>query len=328
MDEDDELQTIKKVIEKRNRFAISSHIRPDGDAIGSQLAIFDILESLGKEVVIVNSDPPPNNLLFLPGIERILTPEEAKGQVEHIEIWFFLDSSAKDRVGKKINDLARGKTIINIDHHVDNPGFGDINYVKDIASTSMIIYQLAKELNAKIDKNTATHIYTGIASDTDTFRNSNTSQEVMQISADLLGKGVNAREVAINLYEIRTRQQLKLLAYILNEAQFSDGIIWSILPKEVLEDTKSDLQDTELLVENLRAVEGIEIAVLFKELTEGRVKVSLRSKDAENVNDIAQKFGGGGHKKAAGFVYEEPLDEVVQRVINEIKVVLGEEEIE
>lgn len=326
MDETGDLEAVKEIIKKRNRFAISSHVRPDGDAIGSQLALANLLGRLNKETIIVDSDPPPNNLLFLPQIDWILEPKEAKGKVEHIEVWFFLDASSKDRVGKEVLHLAQGKTIINIDHHIDNPRFGDINYVQDIASTSMIIYNLAKELKVDIDKRTATHIYTGIASDTDTFRNSNTSKQAMAISAVLLGKGVSAREVAINLYEIRTRKQLKLLAYILNEAQFSDGIIWSALPLEILDKTGSSLQDTELLIENLRAVEGIEVAVLFKELAKGKVKVSLRSKDVEDVNDIAKKFGGGGHKKAAGFVMEEELTEVIERVIDEIKVVLGEKE--
>lgn len=328
MDEDNELEAMVQIIKKRARFAISSHVRPDGDAIGSQLALMNILERLNKEVFMVNCDRPPNNLLFLSQIERILTPEEAKGKVEHIEVWFFLDASEKERVGQKVNNLAQGKTIINIDHHVDNPGFGDINCVKNIASTSMIIYELAKELNIQIDKEMATCIYTGIASDTDTFRNSNTTKEAMAVSAALLGKGVSAREVAINLFEIRTPPQLKLLAYILNEAKFSNRIIWSTLPKDTLEDTESDLQDTELLIENLRAVEGIKVAVLFKELTEGKVKVSLRSKDEEDVNEIAKKFGGGGHRKAAGFVMEGNLDEAVNRVINEIQVVLSDKEAE
>jgi len=316
-----ELEEIAKVIKEYERFGITSHLGPEGDSIGSQLALRLILEHLGKEAVIVNRDPPPKNLKFLPRADKILKPSELiKAAALPLDVWFVVDCGDMSRIGEEIQNLLKQSAfIVNIDHHLSNPGFGHINCIKPVASTCQLIYELAHHLGVPISKELADCIYTGIVADTDSFRNANVSPEVFKTAAELLAYGVDPRRIAIQLYERRQWSELKLLSYVLANAQLSDGIIWSAIPKEVFSQTGASINETERLVEELRATEGIEVAVLFKELDNGKVKVSLRSKDGFSVDGVARAFGGGGHEKAAGCLIVGKLSEVETLVLEELR---------
>jgi len=319
------MEEVAAAIKEHEYFAITSHMAPEGDAIGSQLALRLILEELGKESVIINRDPVPANLRFLPGANKILRPFEVKSFA--FPVWFVLDCADLTRIGdeiqRQIQIQIQGQgqiiIIINIDHHGDNPRFGEINYVVEAASTSQLIYELAKELGIFINKELATCIYTGIVADTDSFRNSNVDPAVLEIAAELLRAGADAREVAIELYERRSPAEMKLMGHVLINAQIDKGVIWSTISQQLFEKTGTTVNDTERLVEELRAAEGIEVAVLFKELSNYKIKVSLRSKDKIDVNKVAQFFGGGGHEKAAGCLIEGELEEVKVKVLEELQ---------
>lgn len=319
------LEEVVAAIKEQEYFAITSHMAPEGDAIGSQLALRLILKELGKEAVIINRDPVPANLRFLPGANRILRPSQLKSFV--FPVWFVLDCADLARIGEEIQRQIKGHIIIiiNIDHHGDNPRFGEINYVVEAASTSQLIYELAKHLGISINKEFATCIYSGIVADTDSFRNANVNPAVFEIAAELLRAGANSREVAINLYERRSPAEMKLMGHVLINAQIDKGIIWSTISQQLFERTGTTVNDTERLVEELRAADGIEVAVLFKELSHSKVKVSLRSKDKINVNQVAQLFGGGGHEKAAGCLVTGRLEEVKTSVLRELRRRLHEE---
>lgn len=314
-----ELEEIAKVIKEHEQFAITSHLGPEGDSIGSQLALCLILEHLNKEAVIVNRDPPPQNLRFLPRADKIIKPSELKELKSSLHIWFVVDCGDITRVGEEIHHLLKSAFIISIDHHLSNPGFGHINYIKPVASTCQLIYEFARYLGVPISKEFADCVYTGIVADTDSFRNANVSPEVLNTAAELLGYGADPRRISIQLYESRGWSELQLLSYVLAHAKLLDGIIWSAIPKEVFAQTNTSVNETERIVEELRAVDGIAVAVLFKELENGRVKVSFRSKDKFNVDGIARAFGGGGHEKAAGCLIVGKLSEVETAVLEELR---------
>lgn len=312
------LSEVKAVIRAHARFGVLSHIGPEGDAIGSELALKFMLEQLDKEVWVANRDLAPPSLQFLPGAEEILHPTQLRS--DDIEVWCVVDCGDLSRVGEDALKLFQeGQIILNIDHHHrDNPRFGHVNFVKEAASTTTLLYELARYLNVTITPQIATCLYTGIVADTDSFRNSNVSREVLETAAQLLSYGVDTREIAINIYERRSLYELQLLAYVLQNARISEGVIWSSIPKTVFHKTNTSVTDTERLVEELRSVEGVEVAVLFKELDNGKIKVSLRSKGRATVNGVARLFGGGGHEQAAGCVIPGDLSEVQERVLSEL----------
>jgi phosphoesterase RecJ-like protein len=317
-------ERIISIIREHECFAIASHLGPEADAIGSQLALKVMLEAVGKEVWPVLRDPVPDNLKFLPGAGAIRAPAEIPQ--EAIEAWFVVDCGQLNRIGEVLTQMIKDHPlIVNIDHHRDNPRFGQVNWVVPTASTTMILYQLAKELGVEITSELATCLYAGIVADTDSFRNANVDSEALRVAAELLSYGARAREIAVNLYERRRLPELKLLGHTLLNAQVIDGVIWSSISQELFRRTGADLDDTERLAEELRATDGVRVAVLFKELGTGKIKVSLRSKGGVDVSRVARVFGGGGHLQAAGCLIPGELEEVEARVLAEVQQALEAE---
>jgi len=312
------MEEIVDLIKDHERFAISTHISPEADAIGSALALRLILRRLGKEALVVTQDPVPHNLRFLKGAEGVRGPQGLGG--DDLELWFVVDCAGLDRVGDRVIRLIErsGRPIVNIDHHINNPNFGEVNYVRQAAATAQLIFELARTLGV-LDPEIATSLYAGIVADTDAFRNANTDAPVLRDAAALVEQGARAREVAINLYERRTLGELRLLGYGLLNAHLEGSIFWCDLPLRAFTELGASPQETERLVEDLRALEEIEVAVLFKELEGGRVKVSLRAKGSFKVNEVAQRFGGGGHEQAAGCIVEGELATVEQQVLGELR---------
>jgi phosphoesterase RecJ-like protein len=312
------MEEIIDLIKDHERFAISTHISPEADAIGSALALRLILRRLGKEALVVIQDPVPQNLRFLKGTEGVKTPRDF-GKFDP-ELWFVVDCAGLDRVGDRVVRLIEGsgKPIINIDHHIDNPGFGDYNYVRPIAAATQLVLELAQALGV-LEPEIATSLYAGIVADTDSFRNANTDAPALRDAAALVEEGARAREVTINLYERRRPGELRLLGYGLLNAHLEGSIIWCGLPLKTFAELGASSWETEHLVEDLRSLEGIEVAALFKELEGGRVKVSLRAKGDLKVNEVAQRFGGGGHEQAAGCIVEGALAAVEQLVLGELR---------
>jgi phosphoesterase RecJ-like protein len=309
---------IAAVVREHQRFAIASHIGPEGDALGSQLALRLILQACGKEALVVCRDPLPENLRFLEGAARVIFP--AKVAAEPIDVWFVVDCGDLSRVGEDLCRLiSKHPLIVNMDHHRSNPRFGRINLVDEVPATTVILYQLAQHLGVSITPQLADCLYVGIVADTDSFRNANVNPDVLRVAGELLKAGAKSREISIQLYERRKPSELRLMGRVLSSAQLDDGIIWGTIARETFKDTGTDVNETERLVEELRATDGIRVAVLFKELENGRVKVSLRSKDHVAVNRIAQTFGGGGHEKAAGCLIRGNLAEVQHRVLDELR---------
>jgi phosphoesterase RecJ-like protein len=322
-------EEVVAVFHEHERFAVTSHIGPEADAIGALLAVAAILKGMGKRVWPVMRDSVPDNLKFLPGAGEIRSPNEVPH--EQIEAWVVVDCGQLNRVGESFLPLIEPHPlIVNIDHHQDNPRFGHVNWVVPLSSTTMLLYELAQQLGIEISPDLATCLYAGIVADTDSFRNTNVTPDTLRVAADLLEKGARAREISVNLYERRSPAELKLMGHTLLSARMEEGIIWSSIPQEIFRETGGGLDDTERLAEELRAADGVEVAVLFKELPTGKIKVSLRTKDTDgqglDVSRIARVFGGGGHRQAAGCLIPGRLEEVEAAVLAEVRRALEDHE--
>lgn len=313
----DSLHTILEVIESHSSFLISSHINPDGDSIGSQLALYSFLLDLDREAFIVNSDPVPAVYSFLPNSAQIkLEPPKRE-----TEILFVVDAGSLDRIGEKLaKKIAPSKTIINIDHHATAVKFGDYNFIDPNAAASCeIIYKLIQLSGMKIGVQRAICLYVGIMFDTYNFRYSNTSPNTHQVAADLIREGAQPQELFEKVYESVDHSKLKLMGLVLNTVQVSqDGkIAWMWVEREMFKKSNTSKEDCEGLINYLGTIKDISLAIFFGEFEDGKTRISLRSKNGIEADKFAILFGGGGHKRAAGCTFNAPLKEAIDIIITE-----------
>ncbi len=321
--------SLKKVcasIKKYNNFLITIHTSPEGDALGSQLAFYNLIKKLGKSATIINEDALPYGYDFLPGNKLIKRPGKASKYVNFADFDCFvvLDCADLKRTGSVYKLNTGNNPVLNIDHHVSNRIFGDVNWVEPGASScSEMIYKLYKRLRLPIDKETALLLYTGIMTDTGSFRYSNTSSFTHKAVAELLESGLDVAQVYRNTYENIPASDVKLLLKILPEIKFycRGKIAWFKIKKELFKSGKPCIDVADLALSFGRAIKGVEVVVLFKEnLGENNeVRVNLRSQGKVDVNNIAALFGGGGHKTAAGCTLHGDIGKISKKVLNKIK---------
>ncbi len=316
------LSPIVNVLQKEDNFLITAHIRPEGDSIGSQLAMAILLQKLGKKVTIINEDLPPEIYHFLPQCEKILTysPEYERSR---FDVALVLDCNQIERVGKVASRVRNAPIIINIDHHPDSSGIGEYNYIDTNASAcAEQIYIIIKAMNFKLDYDLALPIYVGIMTDTGSFKQVNTTSLSHQIVADLLNYGIEPNEIASQIYEVNTTDSVKLLGQILSTLKtIQNGrIIIANITQKMLSKTgfMTDIEP-ERIINQIRSIKGVEVILLFRDLGQNKVKVNLRSKVSFNVSEIAKIFNGGGHLRASGCVIEGTLQEVEKRVLQEVE---------
>lgn len=292
-----------------HKFVITAHVNPDGDAIGSCLGLYHILKKLGKEAEVLIDDDLPKNFDFLPGIEMIKKPEADSYAADFLVM---LDVS-KDRIGR-VADKCQAP-ILNIDHHVTNKGEADYLYLDaSKAATAEIIYQLLGELQVKADRAAALCIFTGISTDTGNFKYSNTKPFTLRAAADLLEAGAETNVVSEALERCSYKEIMdKANALQTIETSF-DGKVAGLYIDQKLYDT---LETTEGYIDSVRVIDGVDIAVLVKEVEPGVCRVSMRSKGID-VTAIATAFGGGGHVRAAGCTIKKPLGEAKTLLLEEI----------
>lgn len=310
-------------VRKNNKFLITAHTSPEGDALGSQLAFFYLLRAQGKSAVIINDDRVPEEYSFLPGVEKIRKFDKHAAEVK-FDCFVTLDCSDLKRTGEVSQLNIGGCTVLNIDHHISNAYFGDVNWVNPHASScSEMIYQLYKEMKIDFNRKSALSLYTGIVTDTGSFRYSNTGAFTHKAAAELLGYGIDPRQVYKSLYESVPFEDMKLLSRILPGVNRTKGgkVIWFQVKKEMLENKKLSFDLAEHILSFGRQIRGVEAVVLFKEnlREENEVRVNFRSQGALDVNKIAQAFGGGGHKAAAGATVKGRIEDVRRRVLRKIK---------
>ena len=325
MSENSSFKEIADVIHTHDTFVVLSHIRPDGDAIGSTIALGHALEKMGKTVHYINEDGVPDNLKFLPGSDKVTTPPS---EPLDIQVAIALDCATKPRLGDNaLHAASLAKTWINIDHHISNPKYGDYNHIDSISpATGQILYNLITEQNFPFSDLTRDSIYVAVSTDTGSFQYSNTTSTTYEMAADLVRRGINVGEINALTYDSNPYRRIELLRSLLNTLQLSDdGKVadWQLL-NEVKEQYKLKPEDSEDLIDLIRGIEGVLVATFFEELPDGKIRVSLRAKDdSMDCSEIAGKFKGGGHKRAAGIRMAGPLAEARTQVLSAVHEALA-----
>ena len=297
---------------------VLAHIRPDGDAFGSQLALALSLQELGKTVTVWAEEGLLDKYSFMPGGEMLAPPP---AEAVQFDVAVALDTAVQTRLGLALAAVRTDKWI-NIDHHPTNPRYGDLVYIDPTApATGQILFELLSAADLPMNEQIAENLFVAISTDTGSFQYPNTTARTFEIGAELLKCGVNVGRVSQLLYESYPRRRVELLRELLGTMRFeADGRVASFsLSLPTAKRLGVLPEDNEGLIDHIRAVHGVIVAVFFEELLEGKVRVSMRSKsEAADVAAICQLFGGGGHKLAAGARVRGTLAEVEQRVMEAI----------
>ncbi len=322
------MQRVRECFAKGRRFALTTHVNPDGDGLGCEAALAAFLSQMGKEVFVFNSNPVPSNYQFLDPDGKILEYDRDRHHEILLSVDFviILDISDWYRLRQVGIDTREGRLKrICIDHHPNDKAFGDITLLDTTASsTGEIVYQLIEYCEGEFTSSMAEALYTSIMTDTGSFRFSNTKANSFAIANELVKKGVRPHLVYQQVYERQTRGKIKLFAYVLNNISFVAGgkIAWFKLSHKTIADFGAVASDTEGFADYPRVVEGVEISVMFVEMESGRTKVSLRSKGNHVINKIAQKFGGGGHAYAAGVLLDGNPEEYIGEILKELTALI------
>ncbi|MCS7280647.1 MAG: bifunctional oligoribonuclease/PAP phosphatase NrnA [Desulfobacterota bacterium] len=302
-------QKIKKILKKNESFLLCTHVDPDGDALGSLFATYFWLRQMGKSVRVYLEDRIPYRYAFLP------RPESLEVQIRDLnfDAVFVLDCGDISRLGKSYELISRHTLIINIDHHETNRRFGKINYVRpNASSTAEIIFNIFSSLGTKITWEIAINIYTAIFTDTGSFRFPNTNAKAFQICGKLVRYGISPAYVAEMVYENHPKERFLLLSEVLRTLEVSEGgkVGIALITSDMYRRANASYEHSDGFVEYIKELRDVKLAIVIRELENGKCKVSMRSKDDLDVARICQTFGGGGHKNAAGCVLEGRPDKV------------------
>lgn len=327
-----DIQTLNSIIyeiKNSKRSLVLSHQNPDGDTLGSNLALGALLKKLGHSVDHVISDPVPEIYKFLPFADLVKFPDDKSIQ-KNYDLAFSLDCGSLKRLGKAKDLWSKANTSINIDHHISNERFGKINWIEaEATSTGQLVYWLAtsKDLNIKITKEISTLLYTTLLTDTGCFANSNTNAEALRWGAELISLGAEYENVYRKAFLERPLKAIKLFGIALNSLNLLEGsdgqIVWTSITHDVMKSFLATSEDTEDIADYMMRTKGVKVGVFFRE-DENETKVSLRSIVDFDVSKIAMSMGGGGHKRAAGINIKSPLAEVkdlvLKKIIEEFKI--------
>ncbi|MEN8257856.1 MAG: bifunctional oligoribonuclease/PAP phosphatase NrnA [Thermodesulfobacteriota bacterium] len=308
-------EEILQILKKAERVLIATHVFPDGDALGSQLALGFALESAGKEVYFYSEEPVSYILEFLPGSDRLITqlPDDA------FDCAVSVDCGDKRRLGKEADQLLRHKPFVAIDHHAGHQNFADVSWVDEYrSSTGEMIYDLLRLLDCEISQETAYCLYTAILTDTGSFKYQSTTSHTLRVAADLLDYGVQPAEICGHIFDNYTKNRLQLLQAVLGSLSLyaEDSIAFISVSQELLNSTGTIPADTELFINFPRSLKTVKVAVFLKETAGNLVGVSMRAKGEVDVAEVARSFGGGGHRNAAGFkVADSSLSQVKEQLL-------------
>ena len=306
------LSQVVELIEKKDRFAITSHVRPDGDSLGSSLGLFWLLKALNKDVEVTMRDPAPHAYQQLPGADTIRVTPAADRVYDAV---FVIECSDIDRPG--LIDLEK-QFVVNIDHHSTTELFGTINWIDSTASAvGEMIYNLCKATGVRVTKEIAECVYTALLTDTGSFHYSNTTERTFKIASELVRTGVKPAKTAEAIFGSYQWPKIELLSHVLATAKRDETghVAWMWQTAEMQQRAKACDEDADGFVNYPLAVGEVEAAALFKETSPGVYRTSLRSKGDVNVAKIAEKFGGGGHRNAAGCTLKGSSDEIENQVV-------------
>jgi phosphoesterase RecJ-like protein len=308
---------IKDKIFSEDNIVVISHVNPDGDAIGSGLALTLGLKKMGKNVRFILQDKYPDSVKFLNEINIVEQYDE--NNEYKFDLSICVDGATDDRLGKA-KELLKDRFVINIDHHISNTLYGKLNYVEEISSTSELIYKFLKFCEIDIDINMAEALYTGLVNDTGNFSHDNVTEKTFEMAAELKRIGASNSKVVREFFNTKSLPAIKLLGIAMYEMEYNENkkLAYYFMSKETLDKYNGRKEDTEGIVEKLISFKEAEVSLFLREDKIGVIKGSMRSKHDIDVNEIASIFGGGGHRKAAGFTSELPAEEIIKKVLERL----------
>ncbi|MBI4208382.1 MAG: bifunctional oligoribonuclease/PAP phosphatase NrnA [Deltaproteobacteria bacterium] len=308
------IERAARLIEKGKRFLVTTHRNPEGDALGSALALANAFQEAGKEVVVYNEDEVPYMLRFLPMSDKVV--HQIPGSKKYDAV-FVVDCGDLKLVGEGFEKFRPGQLLINVDHHITNPGYGEINIIDPKASASgEVVYHLLKAASFPVTSAVASCIYTAIYTDTGAFHYSNASPEAMEIAAQMIRAGASPARIAEELYDSHPKGRLDLLGLVLQTLEVrSAGEVASIfVTQEMFRKTGTSSEHVEGFVGYPRSIRGVQLAFSLRELETGKWRISFRSKGKYDVARLAAQFEGGGHHNAAGGNIQGILEEVKKKI--------------
>jgi bifunctional oligoribonuclease and PAP phosphatase NrnA len=312
------LSRIKEIIQKSKTFFIAGHIKPDGDTIGTALALESLLKRMGKKAEIFSREPVPEYFNFLDGARKIKVTDKVKREFDCAII---LECVNTERMGDIIS-LDQAAYVINIDHHAHFNNFGNVNYVEPAASSSAEqVFNLFRYLDLGITAHEAEALYVGLVTDTGKFQQNNTTAPSFEMAQALVEAGVHPSKIYEKIYACKTQSSLKLLGFSLNTLKVTpSGLVsYMEIKQSMYHRAKSDITETEEIVNYAMMIPGVIVGMLIRETeTPGLVKISFRSRSSFDVNKTAQHFGGGGHKNAAGCSIKGTLKQAEQAVLKHL----------
>ena len=318
-----------KLLDSHQHFLLTTHLHPDGDAIGTLVGLGTFLEEMGKTTLRVNEDPVPRIYRFLDpeGRVRHYDPERDDAEIAACDAAIVLDVGGLDRLGRVAEPLRRHEVAIAcIDHHVTNDGFADVNViVPEAPSTASLVLDLVRAMGRQPSPRVAEALYVGLATDTGWFRFPNTSPQAFRDAAELIECGANIPRVYERVYENLTAARMRLLGLGLTALETDCGgrLAWVTLTGEMFERSGAIEAEVEGIIDTLRKIGGAEICILFRDRPEGGTRVSLRSKHDLDVATLAARFGGGGHRRAAGITNDDPPGIAVPQVLDAARQLLA-----
>ena len=293
---------IRRLAEQARRVLVVSHVDPDGDAIGSQLAVGEYLASLGKDVFLLRDSDVPDKYRFLPGVEKLrLTSELPNGFA--VDTAVILECPSASRVGSAMKYITADVAVINIDHHPDAQNLGTVNWVETGASSvGEMLFEYFAEVGSSITKDMATSLYTAILTDTGRFRYPSTSARTMEIAGALIAAGAEPQTICDRVYYNMRQTTLRLHGQVLNGIEFRDNdrVCFLAMTQQMLLESGAEEAESDGIVDYALYGEGVRAGAFFKEVTPTVTKVSMRSRGSVDVSAVAAQFGGGGHRNAAG----------------------------
>jgi bifunctional oligoribonuclease and PAP phosphatase NrnA len=317
--DESQIATLIQTFRAHPHFLLTSHARPDGDAIGSVLALAEVLDQLGIQVDIVLADPIPTTYRALPNLDRIHHAASA----DDID-----PSRTVPAILLECDGIARtgllgleGRTLINIDHHASGRPFASVNWIDENAcAVAAMVYRIAVAANAEITPSMATSLYAAILSDTGAFTYSSTTADTFALVHDLAAHGADPSQIARDIYFSNPASKIRLLGIALSNLQTEGDLAWTWVTSEDMDRIGANAEDCEGVVNYLISIAGVEAAVFLREVADtSQFRLSIRSKGKIDVARIAEHFGGGGHRNASGCTIESPLDVATERILTQLR---------